>query len=105
MDRFGGGSSNLYGNPSISSFVPGHLPKVNSKSITGGRDNTVENKIKDDDNILMNSSIKKVMQKNRELHKMIAQLKLKNDKLTKENNNLTKENTKYKKIVEKYKSK
>lgn len=97
MDRFSGGSSNLYGGSSISSFDPGHLPKVNSKNITEGRDNTIENKIKDDDNILMNSSIKKVMQKNRELHKMVAQLKFENDKLTKEN-------TKYKSIVEKYKS-
>ena len=92
MDRFSGGSSNLYGGSSISSFDPGHLPKVNSKSIS------VENKIKVDDNILMNSSIKKVMQKNRELHKMVAQLKIENDKLTKEN-------AKHKKIVEKYKSK
>jgi len=91
MDRFDN-SNNLYGGSSISSFDPGHLPKVNSKNIN------VENKIKDDDNILMNSSIKKVMQKNRELHKMVTQLKLENDKLTKEN-------TKYKKIVEKYKSK
>ena len=90
MDRFDN-SANLYGGSSISSFDPGHLPKVNSKSIS------VENKIKDDDNILMNSSIKKVMQKNRELHKQVAQLKIENDKLTKEN-------TKYKKIVEKYKS-
>jgi hypothetical protein len=98
MDRFKGGSSNLYGNPSISSFDPGHLPIVNSKNITGGRDNNVENKIKDDDNILMNSSIKKVMQKNRELHKQITKLKIENDKLTKEN-------AKYKSIVEKYKSK
>ena len=53
--------------------------------------------MKDDDNILMNSSIKKVMQKNRELHKMVTQLKLENDKLTKEN-------TKYKKLVDKCKS-
>ena len=93
MDRFGGGSSNLYGNPSISSFDPGRLPN----NIKGGKSISIENKNKDDDNILMNSSIKKVMQKNRELHKMVAQLKLENDKLTKEN-------TKYKKIVEKYKS-
>ena len=90
MDRFDN-SSNLYGGSSISSFDSGHLPKVNSKSIS------VENKIKDDDNILMNSSIKKVMQKNRELHKQVAQLKIENDKLTKEN-------AKYKKIAEKYKS-
>ena len=97
MDRFDN-SANLYGGSSISSFDPGHLPKVNSKSITGGiRNKSVENKMKDDNNILMNSSIKKVMQKNRELHKMVTQLKLENDKLTKEN-------TKYKKIVEKYKS-
>ncbi len=90
MDRFDN-SSNLYGGSSISSFDSGHLPKVNSKNIN------LENKMKDDDNILMNSSIKKVMQKNRELHKMVTQLKLENDKLTKEN-------AKYKKIVEKYKS-
>ncbi len=97
MDRFDN-SANLYGGSSISSFDPGHLHKVNNKSITGGiRNKSVENKIKDDDNILMNSSIKKVMQKNRELHKMVVQLKIDNDKLTKEN-------TKYKKIVEKYKS-
>ena len=95
MDRFDN-SANLYGGSSISSFDPGHLPKVNSKNITGGiRGKTIENK--SDDNILMNSSIKKVMQKNRELHKMVVQLKIDNDKLTKEN-------TKYKKIVEKYKS-
>ena len=89
MDRFDN-SNNLYGGSSISSFDPGHLPKVNSKNIN------VENKMKDDDNILMNSSIKKVMQKNRELHKQVAKLKLENDKLTKEN-------AKYKSIVEKYK--
>lgn len=93
MDRFGGGSSNLYGNTIITSFDPGHLPN----DIKGGKSISIENKIKDDDNILMNSSIKKVMQKNRELHKMIAKLKIENDKLTKEN-------TKYKNIVQKYKS-
>ena len=94
MDRFNGGSSNLYGGSSISSFDTGHLP-----IIKGGKSKniSVENKIKDDDNILMNSSIKKVMQKNRELHKMVIELQSENDKLTKEN-------TKYKKIVDKYKS-
>ena len=94
MNRFEGGSSNLYGGSSISSFDPGHLPN----DIKGGNNKSisVENKIKDDDNILMNSSIKKVMQKNRELHKQVAKLKLENDKLTKEN-------AKYKSIVEKYK--
>ncbi len=94
MNRFEGGSSNLYGNPSITRFYPGHLPN----DIKGGNNKSisVENKIKDDDNILMNSSIKKVMQKNRELHKQVAKLKLENDKLTKEN-------AKYKSIVEKYK--
>ncbi len=96
MDRFKSGGSNLYGNKIITSFDPGHLPTIKG----GSSDKTisVENKIKDDDNILMNSSIKKVMQKNRELHKQVAKLKIENDKLTKEN-------TKYKKIVEKYKSK
>ena len=89
MDRFD--SNNLYGGSIITSFDPGHLPKVKSKSIS------VENKINDDNNILMNSSIKKVMQKNRELHKIVNKLKLENDKLTKEN-------TKYKSIVQKYKS-
>ena len=99
MDRFDGGSSNLYGGSSISSFDPGHLP-ININGGTSGKSKSisVENKMKDDDNILMNSSIKKVMQKNRELHKMVTQLKLENDKLTKEN-------TKYKKIVDKCKSK
>ena len=90
MDRFDN-SANLYGGSSISSFDPGHLPKVNSKNIS------VENKMKDDDNILMNSSIKKVMQKNRELHKMVTKLQSENDKLTKEN-------IKYKSIVQKYKT-
>lgn len=93
MERFN--SHDLYGNPSITRFNPGHLPN----DIKGGNNKSisVENKIKDDDNILMNSSIKKVMQKNRELHKQVAKLKLENDKLIKEN-------AKYKKIVEKFKS-
>lgn len=93
MERFN--SHDLYGNPSITRFNLGYLPN----DIKGGNNKSisVENKIKDDDNILMNSSIKKVMQKNRELHKQVAKLKLENDKLTKEN-------TKYKSIIEKYKS-
>ena len=100
MDRFTSG--NLYGNTNISSFDPGHLPKLTGDSkgntiiggntITGG---TRENK--GDDSILMNSSIKKVMQKNRELHKMVVKLQSENDKLVAEN-------TKYKNIVDKYKS-
>jgi len=96
MDRFKSGGSNLYGNTIITSFDPGHLPTI--KGGASSNNKSVENKIKDDDNILMNSSIKKVMQKNRELHKQVAKLKIENDKLTKEN-------IKYKKIVEKYKSK
>ena len=98
MDRFDN-SANLYGGSSISSFDPGHLPTI--KGGTGGKNKSksisVENKIKDDDNVLMNSSIKKVMQKNRELHKMVTKLQSENDKLNKEN-------AKYKKIVEKIKS-
>ena len=91
MERFGGDSNNLYGGSIITSFDRGHLPEVKNKNIN------IENKIKDDDNILMNSSIKKVMQKNRELHKMVTKLQSENDKLTKEN-------AKYKSIIEKYKS-
>ena len=103
MNRFDS-SNDLYGNTSISSFDPGHMSKLTggsegkSKSISGGNSitgGTRENK--SDDSILMNNSIKKVMQKNRELHKMVVKLQLENDKLTAEN-------TKYKKIVEKYKS-
>tara|TARA_Y100000593_G_C4277130_1_gene320717 strand:- start:562 stop:849 length:288 start_codon:yes stop_codon:yes gene_type:complete len=94
MDRITSG--NLYGNTSISSFDPGHMSKLTGGSkgntITGG---TRENK--SDDSILMNSSIKKVMQKNRELHKMVVKLQSENDKLVAEN-------TKYKNIVGKYKS-
>ena len=97
MDRFDLNGGNLYGNNlygnSITTYDPGHIP---NDSLKGGKNISV----KDDkgESILMNSSIKKVMQKNRELHKMVVQLQLENEKLTKEN-------TKYKKIVERYKSK
>ena len=86
MDRFNDGS-NLYGNSIITSFDPGHLPKVNGG--TSGKTISVENKIKDDDNILMNSSIKKVMQKNRELHKELYLEREKNKKLEAENKSLS----------------
>ena len=94
MDRFNGG--NLYGS-SISSYDPGH-----SVELKGGKSNISNINIKEDnqdkqDNILMNSSIKKVMQKNRELHKEVVKLQTENEKLKKEN-------IKYKKIAEKYKS-
>lgn len=102
MDRFDLNGGNLYGNKlygnklygnSITTYDPGHIP---NDSLKGGKNISV----KDDkgESILMNSSIKKVMQKNRELHKKLVQLQLENEKLTKEN-------TKYKKIVERYKSK
>lgn len=95
MNRFDS-SNDLYGGTSISSFDPGHMSKLTGVSkgntITGG---TRENK--SDDSVLMNNSIKKVMQKNRELHKQVVKLQLENDKLTAEN-------TKYKNIVGKYKS-
>ena len=75
MDRFNGGrfdSGSLYGN-SITSYDPGHTPKKGGK------------KVKDvEDNILMNTSIKKVMQRNRELHKELVQLKLEKDKIERE---------------------
>tara|TARA_B100000902_G_C27306397_1_gene915729 strand:+ start:1461 stop:1763 length:303 start_codon:yes stop_codon:yes gene_type:complete len=99
MGRFDS-SNDLYGGTSISSFDPGHMSKLTGGSkgntITGGtRGKSIENK--SDDSVLMNNSIKKVMQKNRELHKQVVKLQLENDKLTAEN-------TKYKKIVDKYKS-
>ena len=102
MDRFDLNGGNLYGNKlygnklygnSITTYDPGHIP---NDSLKGGKNISV----KDDkgESILMNSSIKKVMQKNRELHKKLVQLQLDNEKLTKEKD-------KYKKIVERYKSK
>ena len=97
MDRFDLNGGNLYGNKlygnSITTYDPGHIP---NDSLKGGKNISV----KDDkgESILMNSSIKKVMQKNRELHKIVVQLQLENEKLTKEKD-------KYKKIVERYKSK
>ena len=95
MDRFDTNNlygGNLYDSSNISSYDPGHIPK---NSLKGGKTIT----IKDDnsESILMNSSIKKVMQKNRELHKKVVELQLENEKLTKEKD-------KYKKIVDKYKS-
>ena len=97
MDRFDLNGGNLYGNKlygnSVTTYDPGHIP---NDSLKGGKNISV----KDDngESILMNSSIKKVMQKNRELHKQVVQLQLEKEKLTKEN-------TKYKKMVDKYKSK
>lgn len=100
MDRFDLNGGNLYGNKlygnklygsNISSYDPGH--KID---LSGGK--TISVKEDKGESILMNSSIKKVMQKNRELHKKLVQLQLENEKLTKEKD-------KYKKIVERYKSK
>ena len=102
MDRFDLNGGNLYGNKlygnklygnSITTYDPGHIPNDNLK---GGKNISVKD-VKGE-SILMNSSIKKVMQKNRELHKKLVQLQLENEKLTKEKD-------KYKKIVERYKSK
>tara|TARA_B100001173_G_C15841661_1_gene484887 strand:- start:93 stop:368 length:276 start_codon:yes stop_codon:yes gene_type:complete len=78
MDRFNGGtfdSASLYGN-SIINYDPGHIPIKSGKK--------VKDTIKVEDNILMNSSIKKVMQRNRELHKELVQLKLERDKIERE---------------------
>jgi hypothetical protein len=100
MDRFDLNGGNLYGNKlygnnlygnSITTYDPGH--KID---LSGGK--TISVKEDKGESILMNSSIKKVMQKNRELHKQVVQLKLENEKLTLERN-------KYKKVVERYKSK
>ena len=99
MDRFDLNGGNLYGNKlydnklygSNISYDPGH--KID---LSGGK--TISVKEDKGESILMNSSIKKVMQKNRELHKQVVELKLENEKLTLERN-------KYKKVVERYKSK
>ena len=93
MDRFNLNGGNLYGSSNITTYDPGHIP---NDSLKGGKNISVKDD--KDESILMNSSIKKVMQKNRELHKIVVQLQLDNEKLTKEN-------IKYKKIVERYKSK
>jgi hypothetical protein len=108
MDRFDLNGGNLYGNnlyggnlydnklygsSNITTYDPGHIP---NDSLKGGK--TISVKEDKGESILMNSSIKKVMQKNRELHKQVVQLKSENEKLTLERN-------KYKKVVERYKSK
>ena len=80
MDRFNGGrfgSSSLYGN-SITSYDPEYTPKKGGKKVKEKETINIE------DNILMNTSIKKVMQRNRELHKELVQLKLEKDKIERE---------------------
>ena len=73
---------NLYSSNNISTYDSGH-PKPNLKS---------KPKTKADDNILMNDSIKKVMQKNRELKKELEKYKTENEKLKRENKKLKKKN-------------
>jgi len=75
MDRFNGGS--LYGN-SITRYDPSNS-QGDSKEMKGGKKVSIA-----EDNILMNSSIKKVMQRNRELHKELVQLKSEKDKIERE---------------------
>ena len=70
MDRFNN-EGGLYANSNISSYDPGHV------QIKGGGK-------KDEDNVLLNTSIKKVMQRNRELHKQVVQLQIDNKKIEKE---------------------
>ena len=73
MNRFEGDS--LYG-----STISSYNPKYSQKDIKGEK----KVSIKEEDNILMNTSIKKVMQRNRELHKELVQLKLEKDKIERE---------------------
>ena len=77
MDRFNN-EGGLYANTNISNYDPGHIP------IKGGGKKVKETITIKEDNVLMNSSIKKVMQRNRELHKEVVQLKLERDKIEKE---------------------
>ena len=93
MDRFNGGD--LYGS-SIHTYDPGHNVELAGGNRNISSNNTVDKQDKQE-NIFMNSSIKKVMQKNRELQKEVVKLQADNEKLKKEN-------IKYKKIVEKMKN-
>ena len=86
MERFNGGS--LYGN-SITRYDPG-----DSQEMKGGKKVSIA-----EGNILMNSSIKKVMQRNRELHKELVQLKSEKDKIKRERDLYKKRYEKLKKIT------
>ena len=74
MNRFNNtnGGSNLYGSNNL------RYNEDNEK-------NNIKKIIDNNENVLMDASIKKVMQKNRELHKENVQLKSENEKLIREN--------------------
>jgi len=71
-----------------------HFPTLNdnSKDIK-----PINIKVDNSDNVLMDASIKKVMQKNRELHKQLIQEKEKSKKLEDENKSLLRKINKLKK--------
>ena len=71
-----------------------HFPTLNdnSKDIK-----PINIKVDNSDNVLMDASIKKVMQKNRELHKQLIQEKDKSKKLEDENKSLLRKINKLKK--------
>ena len=70
-----------------------HIPTLDNNK----KDNFIEKKVNNSDNILMDTSIKRVMQKNRELHKQLIQEKEKNKKLEDENKSLLRKLNKLKK--------
>ena len=82
--------------------------RYTERGLYGGTKVTLDNNVKDikptlpkvddADNVLMDSSIKRVMQKNRELHKQLYLEKEKNKKLEAENKSLS---NKFKKIKNK----
>ena len=71
-----------------------HFPTLNdnSKDIK-----PINIKVDNSDNVLMDTSIKRVMQKNRELHKQLIQEKEKSKKLEDENKSLLRKINKLKK--------
>ena len=71
-----------------------HFPTLNdnSKDIK-----PINIKVDNSDNVLMDASIKKVMQKNRELHKQLIEEKEKSKKLEDENKSLLRKINKLKK--------
>ena len=84
MDRFNGGEHNLYGGSK----------KINKDNIVDIKSNIKIDSNKDDNNILLDSSIQRVMKKNRDLQKQLNQL-------VEENTNLKNNNSKLERQVSK----
>ena len=84
MERFNGGENNLYGGSK----------KINKDNIVNIKSNIKIDSNKDDNNILLDTSIQRVMKKNRDLQKQI-------NKLVEENTNLKNNNSKLERQVTK----